>query len=103
MSFQTSSMNFLAGGVGRTGEEAEKGEGQEHVEEDLEGGQEFPFLPLLLISPVDEPMVGGRGREREIDQMEGEKNSWEPGSGEVCVLTLLACGPRIKVLFPLLS
>lgn len=50
MSFHTSSMNCLADGVEMTGEDGEKGEGDEHEEEDFDGDQEFPLLPFLLIT-----------------------------------------------------
>jgi hypothetical protein len=58
MSFHTSSMNFLADGVGMTGEEGEKEERDELLEEDLEGEQEFPLPPLLLIASGGVRMVG---------------------------------------------
>jgi hypothetical protein len=51
-------MNFLADGVGMTGEEGEKEERDELLEEDLEGEQEFPLPPLLLIASGGVRMVG---------------------------------------------
>lgn len=55
MSFHTSSMNCLAdGGVWMTGEEGEMGE---EADEHVEGEQEFPMPPLLLIAPGGVRMV----------------------------------------------
>lgn len=60
-------MNFLAEGVEITGEE---GEGEEHVEEDLEGEKEFPLLPSLQI-PLGDVRIVQRETQRK------EKESWD--------------------------
>ena len=71
MSFQTSSMHFLGCGVEiLMGEEGEKGEGEEQVE-DLEGELETLLLLLLLLLlwlfPPDDVHMVLRVRERQRD------------------------------------
>ena len=67
MSFQTSSIHFLGCGVEiLLGEEGEKGEGEEHVE-DLEGELVTLLLLLLWLFPPDDVHMVLRDRERERD------------------------------------